>query len=316
MPTPDASPEAPAMAGLEGAESTPSAPPASVAVRHLRLAGRALISLLVGGVAIVGPVLAWRQVLLPLVEIALRPGPEALGGLRRGGILLAAIAGYLAYVRWHEQRSAVELRPRPLGLVLGGVGGALLAAVPIALLFVTGTYERVAFRGFAPELAGVAGLIGIAATLEELVYRGLVLQVLERAWGTGVALAAQAVVFALPHLENLEQASGREASVLLVSVALLGLLWGALFVRTRNLWVVAANHAAWNFTILSSGVPLSGIEDWRTLAPFETRLHGADWLTGGRFGPESSVLVIVSVAIAVVLLRRGSRVPRAAPPSP
>jgi hypothetical protein len=49
-------------------------------------------------------------------------------------------------------------------------------------------------------------------------------------------------------------------------------------------------------------VPLSGIEDWRTLAPIESRYAGPDWLTGGMFGPESSLLVIATTAVAVVLL--------------
>ena len=39
-------------------------------------------------------------------------------------------------------------------------------------------------------------------------------------------------------------------------------------------------------------VPLSGIDDWRALAPLESRYAGSDWLTGGIFGPENSVLVI------------------------
>jgi hypothetical protein len=51
-------------------------------------------------------------------------------------------------------------------------------------------------------------------------------------------------------------------------------------------------------------VPLSGIEDWRTLAPIESRYAGPDWLTGGMFGPESSLLVIVTTTVAVVLLFR------------
>ena len=84
----------------------------------------------------------------------------------------------------------------------------------------------------------------------------------------------------------------------------LGLLWAGVFILTRNLWVTAANHAAWNFTILLTGVPLSGIEDWRNIVPLETRYAGPDWLTGGIFGPESSFIVIMFVTAAVVLLLR------------
>ena len=125
---------------------------------------------------------------------------------------------------------------------------------------------------------------------------------LERAWGTGVALAVQSVIFALVHLENVEHGGAGDIATMLVSVTLLGLLWAGVFILTRNLWAVAANHAAWNFTILLSGVPLSGIEDWRDLAPLETRYAGPDWLTGGMFGPESSLLVIMSLTVAIVLL--------------
>ena len=163
------------------------------------------------------------------------------------------------------------------------------------------------FRGASPALLGVAALIGIAATLEELVFRCLLFRVLERAWGTGAALTVQAVLFAVQHLENIEHGGAGDAAAMLLSVTVLGLLWAGLFVLTRNLWVVAANHAAWNFTILLSGVPLSGIEDWRALAPLESRYAGPDWLTGGMFGPESSLLVIVSTTVAVVLLLRAAR---------
>jgi uncharacterized protein len=274
---------------------------------RLRVASRALGSLLLGAVAIIGAVLLFRQGLLALIDAVFQPGTEWLRAFRRVGILLVAVTAYWLYVRWHEKREATELRLQPLRLLLGGVSGAALVGLPIAVLFAFGAYELVLFRGLSPALFGVAGTIGIAAVLEELLYRCLLFRVLERAWGTAVALAIQAVVFALLHLANVDQGRAGDVMAMLVSVTLLGLLWAGLFVLTRNLWVVAANHAAWNFTILLSGLPLSGMEDWRALAPIESRYAGPDWLTGGMFGPESSLLVMVSIAVAVVLLLRAAR---------
>ncbi len=268
------------------------------------MATRALSSLLLCAVAILAAVVLFRQGLLPLIDAVFQPGAEWLSAFRRAGILLAAVTAYWAYVRWYEKRAATELRLQPLRLALGGASGVALVGLPIAGLFAVGAYELLQFRGFSPALWGVAGVIGIAAVLEELVYRCLLFRILERAWGTGVALAIQAVVFALLHLANLEQGSAGDVMAMLVSVTLLGLLWAGLFILSRNLWVVAANHATWNFTILLSGVPLSGIEDWRGMAPFESRLAGPDWLTGGMFGPESSLLVMVLLCVAVVLLLR------------
>jgi len=281
--------------------------PESNTRQRLRVAGRALGSLLLGAAAILCAGALFLQGLLPLIDAIFQPGTEWLSAFRRAGILLVTVAAYWTYVRWHEKREATELRLQPLRVVLGGVSGAALIGLPIAVLFALGAYELVLFRGFSPALLGVAGVIGIAAVLEELVYRCLLFRVLERAWGTAVALAVQAVVFALMHLANLEQGSAGDVIALLVSVTLLGLLWAGLFILARNLWVVAANHAAWNFTILLSGVPLSGIEDWRAVAPIESRYAGPDWLTGGMFGPESSLLVMVSLGVAVALLLRAAR---------
>jgi membrane protease YdiL (CAAX protease family) len=275
--------------------------------RRIRVAGRTLVSLLLGAVAILGSMLVFRQGLLPLIESVFHPGPEWLSVFRRVGLLLTAVGSYWAYVRWYEKREATELRLRPVPLLLGGASGALLVALPMAVLFALGAYEMVLFRGASPALLGVAALIGIAATLEELVYRCLLFRVVERTWGTKWALAVQAVAFALQHLGNVEHGGTSDVVTMLASVTLVGLLWAGVFVLSRNLWVVAANHAAWNFTILLSGLPLSGIEDWRKLAPIESRTVAPDWMTGGMFGPESSLLVIASTTVAVALLLRAGR---------
>lgn len=289
----------------------PSGPPGGFARRNLRVAVRVLASLLLGGIAVLGSIFVFRQGLLPLIDTVFQPGPDWLSALRRGGIFIAAITGYWAYTRWHEKREASELRLRPVPLMLGGASGAALAAFPIALLFAVGAYELVLVRGASPALLNVAVLIAIAATLEEVTYRCLLFRVLERAWGTGVALAVQSVVFALVHLENVERGGAADVATMLISVTMLGLLWAGVFILTRNLWATAANHAAWNFTILLSGVPLSGIEDWRDIVPLETRYAGPDWLTGGIFGPESSFIVIMFLTAAVVLLLRAAHQRRA-----
>lgn len=280
------------------------APPKHAVWRHLRAGARTLGSLLIGAIAVIGSIFAFRQGLLPLIDTVFRPEPEWLSALRRAGILLAAIAGYLAYTKWFEKREATELRPRLVPVVLGGASGAMLIALPITALFAFGAYDLVAFRTPSSALLGAAAVIAVAATLEELIYRCMLFRVIERGFGTWVALAVQSVIFAVMHLGNVERGGVSDVVTTLVSVTLLGLLWAGVFILTRNLWVATANHAAWNFTILLSGVPLSGVEEWREVAPLETRYTGPDWLTGGIFGPENSLVVIMFVGITVVLLYR------------
>ena len=62
----------------------------NIARRRMRVAGRMLGSLLLGGVAILGSILIFRQGLLPLIEAVFHPGPELLSFFRRAGIVLAA----------------------------------------------------------------------------------------------------------------------------------------------------------------------------------------------------------------------------------
>ena len=207
---------------------TDPAPPAAergIGWRRLRVTVRTLGSLLLGAISVLGSILLFRQGLLPLIDTAFRPSPDGLSALRRAGILVAAIAGYWAYVHWYERREASELRMRPVRLMLGVVSGAALVAIPTAVLFALGAYELVFFRSASPSLLGAAALIGVAATLEEVIYRCLLFRVLERDWGTGVALGVQSVIFAAAHLENVEHGGAGEIATMLVSVSMLGLLW-------------------------------------------------------------------------------------------
>ncbi|HTU68349.1 MAG TPA: hypothetical protein VMF52_20570 [Steroidobacteraceae bacterium] len=107
----------------------------------MRVAGRLLGSLLLGGLAILGSILVFRKGLLPLIEAAFHPGPELLSVVRPTGIFLTAVAGYWAFVHWRERREATELHLRPVHMLIGGAGGAAMMALPMAVLFALGVYE-------------------------------------------------------------------------------------------------------------------------------------------------------------------------------
>lgn len=283
-----------------------------------------LLKLLVAILAILGSMHLFRLLVLPEIQAAFALSESATSIVRRTGIFLTLVFAYWAYVRWFEKRAATELRFAPGGIALGAASGALLISITTVSLFALGAYELAAYRGMDSRLLGVAGLILIAALLEEVVYRGVLFRILEDALGTWPALWLQALVFAAMHLDNASM-SNSELLTTMVAVTLLGAFWGCLFVQTRNLWVVTANHAAWNFAIILSGVPLSGLEDWRTLAPIQSSDNGPAWLTGGLFGPENSIITLVVVSLSLVVLIHWSRttnrivaarVNRATPPEP
>lgn len=272
-----------------------------------RVAAFAVGKMLVVLAAIVGAMHAFRLLLLPQLQSMFHLDDPATSAVRRVGILLAVILAYWVSVRLIEKRAIVELRVAPIGIALGALSGAALISLATALLFSAGVYEVTAVRGLQSGLLGVAGFIVVAAMLEEVAFRGVLFRMLEGAWGKLPALWLQSLLFALQHMGNVEGAGPVALLTTFISASLTGAFWALIFVHTRNLWIVGANHAAWNYAIMLTGLPLSGLDDWRALAPFESRYNGPDWLTGGAFGPEASALTMVLLAFCLTALFREAR---------
>lgn len=276
-------------------------------VSKWRVTALAIGKMLLVLAAIIGAMHAFRLLLLPQIQSAFHLDEAGTSAVRRVGILLVVILAYWMVVRLIEKRAIVELRLAPIGVLLGALSGAALISIAMLPLYATGIYEVTAFRGLQSELLGAAGLIVVAAMLEEVAFRGVMFRMLESAWGTVPALWLSSLLFSLQHLGNVEDASLVATLTTLISGVLIGAFWALVFVLTRNLWVVGANHAAWNYSILLTGLPLSGQEDWREIAPFESGYNGPDWLTGGAFGPETSALTMGLIVVCLVVLFHEAR---------
>jgi len=271
-------------------------------VMTVRAGARVLLRLALALATVGGSVALFRGLIVPGLQGVFHLEDATTSILRRGGILLVALAAYWAYVRAVEKRAVTEIRFAPTAVALGLASGAALISITTLALFASGIYEVVSVRGVSAALPGTACVILIAAMLEEIFFRGIVFRILETALGTLPALWLEALIFAVLHLPNIAGADTMTAVTMVSSATLIGALWTMIFVHARNLWVVGTHHAAWNFAILLTGLPLSGVEEWRGIAPFESRYHGPDWLTGGVFGPEDSVITICIVAACLSTL--------------
>lgn len=219
--------------------------------------------------------------------------------------LLAALAGYggyLFYLRRIEGRDAFELRG-PGGAREFGAGaafGALMFLAALGMLAAAGVYGFTGTGDPAVLLKSATEMVFVAL-VEEILFRGVLFRLPERALGTRLALVVSAAIFALAHLPN-------EGVTLLavVNTALAGLLFAAAYLATRRLWLPIGMHFAWNFvsdglfSLPTSGHPARGL--------LQGRLAGPEWLTGGAYGLEASVVTFVVMGVAsVVLLRRAAR---------
>jgi membrane protease YdiL (CAAX protease family) len=224
--------------------------------------------------------------------------------------LSATVVAYVVLVLLVERRRMRELSLRALptyGLA-GLTAGFLIFSTVVGLLWLFGSYHVLGFNtqvDWLPEVlvAGVSAGIG-----EEIITRGVLFRVVEEGLGTWWALAISAVFFGAAHIAN-------PGATLWSSLAIAieaGILLAMVFHVTRSLWACIGLHAAWNVAQgVIYGIPVSGTSANGWLQSSRT---GPDWLSGGVFGAEASVVALavcsaVSVALLVIAVRRGSIVP-------
>jgi len=236
--------------------------------------------------------------------------PVAL--LVRGVLTMTVALGTTALLlRFVEKRplSTVGLpvrRPWLGGIGFGLLLGAASVVLHVAVLAATGG-ASVGWTGqsasdlvwrWVPTVVGLA----LVSASEELMLRGYGLQLLSEAGGRWLAALLTGVLFGAMH------ASNPGANTLgIVNTAATAVLLAWLIMRTGSLWIGCAYHAGWNLAgAMVLGMRLSGIDHPAGL--LTTRLTGPEWLTGGAYGFEGSVLIglveLVVLGVAVVVAPR------------
>ncbi len=232
-------------------------------------------------------------------------------------IVALAIAGfgvYLGYAFFIEKREVSELAlpgmRRELGI--GLLVGAGLYAVCELILMALGCYRIEGLNPWRFMIPAIAMALS-AGVFEELLFRGVLYRSIETWFGSWAALVVSSLVFGLTHLMNPQ---GTLEGALFIAVEAGILLAGALML-TGRLWMSMGFHVAWNYTqsaIFSSIV--SGNDAAQGL--IRSTIKGPDFLTGGDFGVESSVLALVlalvlctgtGIALVVMAVKRGKIVP-------
>ncbi len=215
------------------------------------------------------------------------------------------VAVYVAYVRRIERRPVGELALPGAGRELGSglVLGAAMFAMTIGTLALLGCYRVEGRHDLSMVAIPLVAAIG-TAFIEEIVFRGIVFRIVEGALGTWIALILSSAIFGLLHLLNPH--ATLQGAVAIVFEA--GVMLAAAYVLTRRLWLPIGIHAGWNFTqggifgVSVSGQPSGGLLDGT--------LSGPEWLSGGAFGAEASIVaVVLGIALGTTLLvmawRRG-----------
>jgi len=196
---------------------------------------------------------------------------------------------------------------RPRVVFLGLAIGALVVAVPTLLMVPLGAMRFEAAQAADAPLAiawsGLA-LMAPAAVWEEMLMRGYVFSACRDGAGTVAAVAITSIGFGLAHVANPDP-----SIIAIVAVTLAGVFLAIVRVVTGSLVAAIAAHLAFNvMQALVLHAPVSGIA--LQTPSYRMASVGPAWLTGGSWGPEGGVAVIISLTLASFLLLTYHRRPQ------
>lgn len=143
-------------------------------------------------------------------------------------------------------------------------------------------------------------LFFLVAVSEEIFFRGILFRMINRRWNIWAALVISALIFSGLHILN-------DNATLWSSIAIAieaGSLLGAAYAYSKNIWLPIGIHWIWNYTqgnIL--GFPVSGEDNVTSIITPE--ISGPQWLTGGSFGAEASVIsAVIGLPISLWFIRK------------
>ncbi|MDX2182600.1 MAG: type II CAAX endopeptidase family protein [Gemmatimonadaceae bacterium] len=277
-------------------------PPAEAPQHPLARIGAFVVLAVVAGVAV--EALVYPAIGLVARLLGVRP---LVGPWLTVGAMLAASWGASRWtdggtpwlVRIGLGSSAWRVGPSLRALVIG----AMPMAVTLGVLVSVGAYAvRPGAEGSWWSATAIAlWTLAPSAFSEELLARGFVFSVLHEWKGTALATAVTSLGFAALHLLN----PGVSAASV-VNVALAGVLLAVVRLGTGSLIAAWAAHLAWNAVLVCAAhAPVSGLAfptpGWR-LVP-----QGAEWLSGGAWGPEASIVATVAIGAAIWAATRYAR---------
>lgn len=240
--------------------------------------------------------------LQPLVPRALIPGNAAVSFgaiIATWGCLFVERKPLASIGAKFDQRF---LRHWLLGLLFGA---ALLGSVALGVWLCGGFYLLALPKTPVPMLQSF-WLFLIGAIFEELTFRGYPFQRAIEAIGMLRCQIVFAVLFVLAHLGSPALRHGA-VFLPLLTIFLAAVLLGYCYWVTRSLALPLGVHMGWNWLQETLGFSVSGRDFaglWHpVLAPSQ------DWLTGGTFGLEGSVvspIVLICAFVTLFLWKRRS----------
>ena len=218
-------------------------------------------------------------------------------GIRVVFICVFSILFYWIYVALFEGRPLSELSVKTLipqlglGLLLGGVFISLI----ILIISLFGGYNILGYNNLTVMIP-VFLMALQAGVFEEILTRGALYRIVEDGLGTWWSVLISALIFGFLHIWNPNATVFSSLSIAMTAGVILALF----YVLTRKLWIPIGIHIAWNFTL--GGIYGAAVSGGDKDGLIQAEMNGSDLLTGGKFGPEASLVTVIFFLIVGLFL--------------
>ena len=191
---------------------------------------------------------------------------------------------WLKYLGWGILLSLLQMGVIALVYQVSGIGSFELNELSLEpILFILGLFPFWLLQGGTEEVATRGWLLTRIAARANL----------------PLAIAISSSLFGFLHLGN----SG-VTFLSVLNIVLDGVLAGLLLIYTDSIWLVVAQHGTWNYVQGNLlGFQVSGTGADASIFSF-TMGSGPDWLTGGAFGAEGSIITTLVLLLSVVIVYR------------
>jgi hypothetical protein len=236
--------------------------------------------------------------------------PLALAFQIGAGFALSLIPLFL-WIRFFERGSlaAIGLHKNPVvPFIAGYFGGLASLTIVVCAIAVMGGYKvEAAGTWAAPTMAALFPLAAYAlafvlqGSTEEIFTRGWMMQIVSSRYGATAGIIFTSLFFSFMHGSNITP--GPELIAALANIALVGVFLAIWAVNQGHLWGVCGWHASWNWLVSTGfGLEVSGQSlNVGALVVDLTAVEGTPWwITGGRFGPEASIVTTLFLIAACI----------------
>ncbi len=234
---------------------------------------------------------------------------KGLAALVIGVPLVILITRYLWRRSWQWMRFSFSGRFFGYGILLGLILPGFILAVlfSLGMAAIVSTPVRFGLVDLLSIIIGTGGFTTVVALSEELIFRGMAIREWALKMGWPLATVFGGLYFGLAHVIGiLPRISALNGVWIVISALIASILFTAMYIRSRSLWLPIGFHFGWNLCLqLFFGATISG--QGVEFGLFRTELSGPALLTGGKFGIESSVITYILYVVVAVLFLRYSR---------